>query len=115
MFKFALASIVGVVASMVLVQGREAQPVSIEFLSESARVRGKFFVAEGGAPANTLVLVPGWPGNPSDVLGLGAALPGQGVNVMMFNPPGPVRQRGNGELCRNPQEHWCRIALAAAT
>jgi len=70
------------------------ESVSIEFTSEGACVRGRFFAAAGTTPAATLLLVPGWPGNPSDVLGLGALLAEQGVNVCMFNPRGLHQSEG---------------------
>ena len=70
------------------------EPVSVEFISEGACVRGRFFAAVGTAPATTLLLVPGWPGNPNDVLGLGALLAEQGINVCMFNPRGLHQSEG---------------------
>jgi len=94
MFKPALAVLLAVLGSAIPTEGQEVQPVPLEFLSDGAHVRGRFFVAAGAVPAHTLVLVPGWPGNPNDVLGLGALLSGQGVNVMMFNPPGLHQSEG---------------------
>jgi len=64
------------------------EPVSIEFISEGACVRGKFFQSVGTTPSTTLLLVPGWPGEPNDVLDLGALLAEQGINVCIFNPRG---------------------------
>lgn len=69
------------------------EPVSVEFISEGACMRGRFFAAAGTTPATTLLLFPGWPGNPDDVLGLGVLLAEQGVNVCMFNPRG-LQQSG---------------------
>jgi dienelactone hydrolase len=68
--------------------------VSIEFLSQGARIRGRFFRAPDPSPAPTLLLVPGWPGNPDDVLGLGGLLPPRGVSVCMFHPRGMHRSEG---------------------
>jgi len=68
--------------------GGKVEPVSVEFISEGTCVRGRFFAAAGTAPATTLLLIPGWPGNPSDVLGLGALLAEHGINVCMSNPRG---------------------------
>ena len=69
------------------------EPVRVEFLSEGEIVRGRFFPGTGDDPV-TLVLVPGWPGNPDDVLGLGALLAPQGVNVLTFNPRGLYESEG---------------------
>lgn len=76
------------------VDGQQVERLPVEFLSEGAVLRGRFFVAVGPAPATTLLLVPGWPGNPQDVLGLGALLAGQGVNVLVFNPRGLHNSEG---------------------
>jgi pimeloyl-ACP methyl ester carboxylesterase len=70
------------------------QPVPVEFLSGGETVRGRFFASSNGDPIATLVLVPGWPGNPRDVLGLGALLGPLGVNVLMFNPRGLHQSEG---------------------
>lgn len=61
--------------------------VPVQFRSGGALVHGRFFAA-GTTPEATLLLVPGWPGNPEDVLGFGALLAPKGINVMMFNPRG---------------------------
>jgi pimeloyl-ACP methyl ester carboxylesterase len=78
----------------VLFGGGNVEPVSVEFISEGACVRGRFFAAVGTVPATTLLLVPGWPGEPNDVLGLGALLAEQGINVCMFNPRGLQQSEG---------------------
>jgi dipeptidyl aminopeptidase/acylaminoacyl peptidase len=56
--------------------------------SGGSSIAGKLFAAQDVATSPTLVVVPGWPGNPDDVLGLGAFLSRRGVNVVMFNPRG---------------------------
>lgn len=68
--------------------GQSVQPVPVTFVSVRDSVRGRFFPAANGTPVATLLLVPGYPGNPNDVLGLGALLAERGVNVLMFNPRG---------------------------
>jgi pimeloyl-ACP methyl ester carboxylesterase len=78
----------------VLFGGGKVEPVSVEFTSEGACVRGRFFAAVGTTPTTTLLLVPGWPGEPNDVLGLGALLAEQGINVCMFNPRGLHQSEG---------------------
>jgi dienelactone hydrolase len=65
------------------------EPVSVEFNSEGACVRGRFFAAEGTDEPTTLLLVPGWLGEGSfDDLGLGALLVEKGINFCTFNPRG---------------------------
>ena len=48
--------------------------VRIEFLSEGECVKGWFYPAGGTELAHTLLMIPGWPGNPNDVLGMGGLL-----------------------------------------
>ena len=70
------------------------EPVLVKFISEGACVRGKFYTPVGTTPIATLLLFPGWPGDPNDVLGLGALLAAQGLNVCMFNPRGLQQSEG---------------------
>jgi pimeloyl-ACP methyl ester carboxylesterase len=84
--------------------GGKVEPLSVEFTSEGACVRGRFFAAVGTAPATTLLLVPGWPGNPNDVLGLGALLAEQGINVCMFNPRGLHQSEGTSSQANTLQD-----------
>ena len=70
------------------------EPVSVEFVSGGACVRGKFFAAVGTIPTFTLLLFPGWPGDPDDMLGLGALLSEKGINVCVFNPRGLQQSEG---------------------
>lgn len=64
------------------------EPVSVEFISEGVCVRGRYFAAVGTDEPTTLLLVPGWPGEPDDDLGLGALLAEKGINFYTFNPRG---------------------------
>lgn len=54
----------------------------------------RFFPAQGDGLRPTVLLVPGWPGNPDDVLGLGAKLSGRGSNVLMVMPRGMQGSEG---------------------
>lgn len=71
------------------------EPLSVRFLSGGAALSGKFFPAAAGGPCPALLLNPGFPGGPDDVLGLGAALSGMGIHVLMFNPRGMHASEGN--------------------
>jgi uncharacterized protein len=90
-----LAFTLAVVASAVAQPTPTAQSVQIGFLSQGARVHGKFFPAPGPGLKPTLLMLPGWPGNPNDVANLGAGLPGFGVNMVMFNPRGMHASEGS--------------------
>lgn len=99
----------------VLFGGGKVSPISVEFISEGACVRGRFFAAVGTTPATTLLLVPGWPGDPNDVLGLGTLLAEQGINVCMFNPRGLHQSEGTHSHANTLQDigaalQWLRQA-----
>jgi dipeptidyl aminopeptidase/acylaminoacyl peptidase len=81
-------------APMVMSGGGKVESVSVEFMNEGTCVRGRFFQPVGTTPVITLLLFPGWPGDPTDVLGLGALLAEQGTNVCMFNPRGLQQSEG---------------------
>jgi pimeloyl-ACP methyl ester carboxylesterase len=83
-----LTAVLAVTAIPGAAPAQRARPVAVAFASDGDSVRGRFFEATGGTPDGTLVLVPGYPGNPNDVLGLGSLLAERGVNVLMFNPRG---------------------------
>jgi pimeloyl-ACP methyl ester carboxylesterase len=88
----------------VLFRGEKMETTPIEFMSEVSRVRGKFFRAAGTTSAPTLLLVPGWPGTPDDVLGLGALLPELGINVCVFNPRGLHQSEGTSTHANTLQD-----------
>lgn len=62
------------------------EPVLIEFVSEGACVRGRFFPTSSTAESTTLLFVPGW--GVDDDLGLGPLLSEKGINFFTFNPRG---------------------------
>lgn len=91
----ALGGTLIVLASSILLHGRARESVPVQFVSKGATVHGRFFAAAGPTPLATLVLVPGWPGSQEDVLGLGALLAPEGVNVLIFNPRGFYTSEGS--------------------
>jgi pimeloyl-ACP methyl ester carboxylesterase len=94
---------------------QQSQSVPIEFLCGGKYIRGRFFESAHGDPIATLVLVPGWPGNPHDVLGLGALLAELNVNVLMFNPRGLHQSEGTATFANTLEDiaaslKWLRQA-----
>lgn len=74
-------------ALLAILAGAAPAQAPIEIESEGQVMQARLFdVDRGGGP--TLVLLPGWPGNPDDVLGLGARLSERGVRVLMVLPRG---------------------------
>jgi dipeptidyl aminopeptidase/acylaminoacyl peptidase len=60
-------------------------PVPVVFESKDANVHGLFYKASGVKPLSTVVLCHGFPGNSTDVLGLGERLMKEGFSAFAFN------------------------------
>jgi alpha/beta superfamily hydrolase len=86
--------VVSAVTSGFLEAQQSTRPVDVEFRVGADTVRGRFFPAAAAAPLATLVLIPGFGGNPTDVLELGARLSVQDVNVLIFNNRGVQNSGG---------------------
>lgn len=79
-------------------------PEWISLRSHGSRIEARFFPAavrntstgprDGVPPAPALLLLPGWPAEAEDVLGLGAALSAQGIHVLLLHPRGHGRSEG---------------------
>jgi len=61
------------------------KPIPVTFESKGANIRGLFYKASGVKPLPTVVLCHGFPGNDTDVLGLGERLMEEGFNALAFN------------------------------
>jgi uncharacterized protein len=81
-----------------------ATRTSIEIKSAGCLMRGQFYQAGTGGPYPTLFLVPGFPGDPDDVLGLGALLGPTGINVLMVNPRGMQGSEGEQTFARSLED-----------
>ena len=62
--------------------------------SGSANTRGLFYKASGVGPFPTVILCHGFPGNDTDVLGLGQRLMKTGFNALAFNYRGTWGSEG---------------------
>lgn len=67
MFKSALSVLFCILSFSICTQGQQPGSVTIEFPSQESLVHGRVFPAGGEALHPTLLLVPGFPGNPNDV------------------------------------------------
>jgi dipeptidyl aminopeptidase/acylaminoacyl peptidase len=61
------------------------KPVTVTFESKGANIHAVFHLASGVGPLPTVILCPGFPGNDTDVLGLGQRLMKKGFNALAFN------------------------------
>lgn len=69
-------------------------PEAIEFQAGDDVIRGRFFRSAAPTSLATLVLMPGFGGDTTDVLGLGSRLSARGVNVLIFNNRGVQNSGG---------------------
>jgi len=74
--------------------GQENIPDSITIERDTVLLKGKFYESKEEGFLPTLVLLPGFPGDENDVIGLGPRLSQFGVNVMMFNYSGTHKSQG---------------------
>jgi|GEM_PF-176517 len=81
-----------------IASAHEINSVPVEIVSDGATMQGRFFKADCQGMCPTLLLVPGWPGNPQDVLGMGTMLHANGINVAVFNPRGLHESEGTASF-----------------
>lgn len=78
----------------IVAQGQDHSPADITIERNGISLRGKFYMAEGGGDAATLLLLQGFPGNETDVLGLCERLARSGIHAMIFNFSGTHQSGG---------------------
>jgi len=70
------------------------KPVPVTFESKGANIHAIFYQASGVRPLPTAILCHGFPGNDTDVLGLGQRLAKEGFNALAFNYRGSWGSEG---------------------
>lgn len=70
------------------------KPIPVAFESKGANVHGLFYKATGVEPLPTVILCHGFPGNSTDVLGLGERLMKEGISALTFNYRGTWGSEG---------------------
>lgn len=61
---------------------------------DEIKLKGKFYQAEGDRLLPTVILLHGFPGNETDVLGVGKRMPEAGINALTFNYSGTYQSEG---------------------
>ena len=89
-----LAALLAVAAAGPAARAQQPEPVAIQFSSAGSIVRGRFFPTAATEPLATVLLLPGWGFNPTDVIGLGQLLSARDVNVLTFTPRGARESEG---------------------
>jgi dienelactone hydrolase len=79
-------------------QNQATTPADITIDRNGVLLKGKFHVAEGTGLFPTVLLLQGFPGNETDVIGLGKMLAESGINTLTFNYSGTFKSQGNTSL-----------------
>jgi hypothetical protein len=72
--------------------------IDFAFIPRCNTLKCKFFAANGSGPFVTLILLPGFPGNTTDVLGPGKMLSAEKFNMLTFNYCGTYKSGGASVL-----------------
>jgi predicted esterase len=75
-------------------QIRASNPLDITINRDGILLQGKFYISEGTSTFPTVILLHGFPGNETDVLGIGKKLSEVGYNALTFNYSGINKSEG---------------------
>jgi dipeptidyl aminopeptidase/acylaminoacyl peptidase len=75
-------------------QAQATTPKDVAIGNNKVLLKGKFYVCAGTGPFPTVLLLHGFPGNETDVLGLGSKISEAGLNVLTFNYGGTFQSQG---------------------
>jgi alpha/beta superfamily hydrolase len=81
-----------------LAQSNETTPADITINRNGVLLKGKFHSVEGTGFFPTVLLLQGFPGNETDVIGIGKILSQSGINAMTFNYSGTFQSQGKSNL-----------------
>jgi len=76
------------------VQSQTTSPINITIDRNGVHLIGKLFLSEGSDFLPTVILLNGFPGSESDVLGIGDRLAQSGINSLTFNYSGTYKSEG---------------------
>jgi dipeptidyl aminopeptidase/acylaminoacyl peptidase len=75
-------------------QSQTPTPADITIDRNGVLLKGKFHTAEGTGFLPTVLLLQGFPGNETDVIGIGKLLSQSGINALTFNYSGTFQSQG---------------------
>jgi len=81
----------------------QVNPVSIDLRNNDFKLDAKFYAADKGFSAPTVILLHGFPGNANSPYGLAERLNKNGINILVFNYEGSFNSEGtfSWENCMN--------------
>jgi predicted esterase len=75
-------------------QCEASTPIDITIDRSGVLLKGKFYISEGTGTFPTVILLHGFPGNETDVLGIGSKLSDENINALIFNYSGTYQSQG---------------------
>jgi esterase/lipase len=91
-------------ALLSIAQSQQSNGVDITIDRSGVLLKGKFYVAAGESIFPTVILLHGFPGNETDVLGIGDKLSQSGINALTFNYAGSYQSQGTTSLENNQKD-----------
>jgi dipeptidyl aminopeptidase/acylaminoacyl peptidase len=85
-------------AELLFAQNQSSAPDDITIDRNGVLLKGKFHAAEGTGFFPTVLLLQGFPGNETDVIGMGKLLSQSGINVLTFNYSGTFQSQGKSNF-----------------
>jgi dipeptidyl aminopeptidase/acylaminoacyl peptidase len=82
----------------VIAQSQDTTPADITIDRDGILLKGKFYVSEGTGIFPTVILLHGFPGSETDVLGFGNKLSRSGINALTFNYSGTYQSQGQSDF-----------------
>jgi len=87
-----------------IAQSQQSNSVDITVDRNGVLLKGKFYVAAGESIFPTVILLHGFPGNETDVLGIGDKLSQAGINALTFHYAGSYQSQGATSLENNQKD-----------
>jgi dienelactone hydrolase len=91
------------------------KPIPVKFESKGANIHAVFYQASGVEQLPTVILCHGFPGNNTDVLGLGERLMKEGFNALAFNYRGTWGSEGTFTMANSLEDVIAAVHYAKST
>jgi dienelactone hydrolase len=84
--------------SPIAAQSQDTSPADITIDRSGVLLRGRFYFSSETGVFPTVILLQGFPGNETDVMGIGKTLSQAGINALTFNYSGTFKSEGKTSL-----------------
>ena len=87
-------AIVIILIMLAFYQCQTSAPIDITIDRSGVLLKGKFYVSDRTETLPTVILLHGFPGNETDVFGIGSELSDESINALVFNYSGTYQSQG---------------------